>query len=181
MSDGETTQGTPVLYGEVLETDEAYLRAVYEHSGVEAVIARYVDTHSNEDSAAADLALARFCDVVAATAFKGEDEIDVDVVHAAFDLVTDSMNEVASRKYGYSRQGALRAMLVRAGARPPETTSFVRRLDDNYWSSQFMDQYKNGGLPMAPRQEDETGQGYFARYTYTCMHGFLFAYFTVTC
>jgi hypothetical protein len=180
MNDGESVRPEPVIHGEVLETDEAYLRAVYDNSGIKDKLARYVDTHSSEDNDAAEAGLARFCNVIAATALK-DSEVDVNVVRSAFELVTAGMNEVADRKYGNPRQGTIQRLLVRAGVVAPGTSGYVRYLDERYWSDQFMDQYENGGLPMAPRQEHETDQEYLARYTYTSMHGLLFAPFTLSC
>jgi hypothetical protein len=177
MSDGDLVPAEAVLHGEVLETDEEYLRIVYSNGGTEGSLVRYLDTGSGEDCGAVEVGLSSFCDVLAGVALK-DGEVGVNLVRSAFDLVTGSMNEVASRKYGYVREGAVRSLLVRAGIKAPKPDSYVSYLDDRYWSSQFMDQYENGGMPMAPRQDEETDQEYLARYTYTCIHGLLFAPFT---
>lgn len=173
-------QAEPVLYGEVLETDENYLQAVYADSGIEDDLARYLNTGLGFDSNIAELGLSRFCGTIAGAAWK-YGEIDVAVVRSGFDIVTASMNEVASHVHGYTHQSAIRALLIRAGitgVKSPQADSYVRVLDEQYWSSQFMDEFKSGGLPMTPRHAGETDSDYFPRYTYGCMKGFLFAPFT---
>lgn len=168
-----------IVRGEVLKTHEDFLRAAYGNSGTEAALDQYIATHSAEDSAAVETRLAQFCNVTAATALE-DGEINVDLVRSAFDLVTDSMNEAASRRYGYeSPRGVVQFLLVRAGVQAPQPRRYVRHLDDHYWSQQFMDQYKNGGMPMELRRPEETEQEYLARYTFKCLQGLVFAYFTM--
>lgn len=165
----------PVLRGEVLETDEDYLRAVYDKCGIEDSLGRYLDGGSVEDDAAIETGMQRFSLAVAATATK-RGGIDIDIVRAGFEILTSSMNDVASRKYGYAYQGTFRKLLVRAGMAEPEPDKYVRYLDDRYWSVQFMEQYENGH--MATRRDGESEEHYLARYSYVCMRGLLYAPFS---
>lgn len=180
MSSGELIQTSPtesILHGEVLETDKDYLQAVYSSGGIEDDLVRYLDTGSAINSEIIDLKLSQFSNIIARAAWK-HDEIDVAVVRSGFDIVTESMNKAANQVHGYARQGALQSLLVRAGIKPPQIDSYVRALDDRYWSRQFMEEFKKGGPLLPSRHVGETDSDYFARYTYGCMRGFLFARFT---
>jgi hypothetical protein len=165
----------PVLKGELIESNEEFLEIVYANLGIEDALERYLGSEAEEEEV--DGLLAAFSSRIADTAWE-DGSVDTTLVRFAFDHLTGSMNEVASQRYGYeSPRTAVQTVLNWFGV-AHEPRRYVRSLDDRYWSEQFMDQYQNGGMPMAPRQEDETDEEYLARYTYTCMHGLLFANFT---
>lgn len=67
-------------------------------------------------------------------------------------------------------------MLTWLGLVKPEPDSYVRGLDDRYWTKQFPEQYTNQEL--VQRQPNESDQQYLSRYIRTAIHGFIFAPFT---
>lgn len=154
------------------------LHEIYDHSYIDEALYGYLDRREGWTDQQVESQLKRFAVATTTLALVGG-EVDVDLVRSAFDRLTLGMNETASRRYGYELPRSMtHAILIRFGKADPEPRRYVRPLDDRYWSHQFMDQYANGGLPMVPRQADETGEGYLARYTYTAMHGLLWAPFT---
>lgn len=154
------------------------LHEIYEHSYIDEALYGYLDRREGWNDQQVESQLKRFAVATTTLALVGG-EVDVDLVRSAFDRLTLGMNETASRRYGHELpRSMVQAILIRLGKADPEPRQYVRPLDDRYWSQQFMDQYANGGLPMAPRQADETGEDYLARYTYTAMRGLLWAPFT---
>ncbi len=176
MSHTDLERTIPILTGEVVD-DPDYLEHIYTNLGIENALVAYLGEHSSgAGEQAVDELLGRFSVAVAGVADKPEG-IDKDIVRFAFDHLTNNMNKVASEQFGHQPQTSTQSILTRLGARQPQTRQYVRPLDDRYWDKQFMDQYRTGH--MVSRQAGETENQYLARYIHTCVHGFLFAPFTL--
>lgn len=175
MNGSEIEPAEVVLTGEVIE-DEEYLKLVHSNLGIKEALASYLESRDLEEESV-DILLAHFSVAIAETATRSG-EIDVDIIRTAFEHLVHSMNETASRRHGYQPQSLSQVALTKLKLRRPQPKSYVRQLDDRYWSKQFLEQYENGGQPMAPRKDGETDEQYLARYIHSCMHGFLFAPFT---
>jgi hypothetical protein len=98
---------------------------------------------------------------------------DIKIYKAAFDRLTQSMNDAARKKFE-SPKPKSRIFKLRI---IPTEREYVRSLDDRYWNEQFSEQHQNDEMTGA-KTEDESDQEYTARYAYACMHGLLFAPFT---
>lgn len=176
MSHTDIERSAPAVTGEVVD-DPDYLKIIYTNLGIENALETYLGEHSSHaGEQAVDLLLGRFSVAIAGVADKPAG-IDVRIIRFAFEHLTNNMNEVASRHFGYQPQSSTQSILTKLGARQPQPRQYVRSLDDRYWDKQFMDQYRTGH--MVTRQEGETENQFLARYIHSCMHGFLFANFTL--
>ena len=178
MSHTDIERSVPSVTGEVVD-DPDYLKIIYANLGIESALGAYLGGRSNgAGEEAVDQLLGRFSVAIAGVADKPEG-IDTDIVRFSFDHLTNNMNEVASRHFGHQPpRSATQAVLTKLGAKQPQPRQYVRPLDDRYWDKQFMEQYRDGGHLVA-RQPDETENQFLARYIHSCMHGFLFANFTL--
>ncbi len=178
MTGSELELSEPVLTGEIIE-DEGYLKLVYENLGIEEALASYLDSDDLTENEI-NILLIQFSISIAAIAGKGGG-INIDAVREAFEHLTQNMNELASRKYGYEHQhhDLAQAALIKLKIKEPQPLKprkYVRALDDRYWSKQFLEQYESESI--VSRRPNETEEQYLARYIHSCMHGLLFSYFT---
>jgi len=176
MNGTDIERSIPTVSGEVVDDNE-YLKIIYNNLGIEAALDSYLDKHSRTNGEQeVDGLLARYANTVAEVADRPTG-VDVGIVRIAFDQLTDNMNEVASRHFGHMPQTAGSSALTKLGLKQPEPRQYVRPLDDRYWSQQFMDQYATDY--MVVRQAGESEKQFLARYVHGCIHGFLFAPFTL--
>jgi hypothetical protein len=176
MSHTDLERSVPSVTGEVVD-DPDYLKIIYANLGIENALETYLGGRSSHDGEqAVDELLGRFSVAVAGVADKPEG-IDTGIVRFSFDHLTNNMNEVASRHFGYQPQSPTQSVLAKLGVKQPQPRQYVRPLDDRYWDKQFMDQHRTGH--MVTRQAGETENQFLARYIHSCMNGFLFANFTL--
>lgn len=151
-------------------TREAIARRLFDYLEIESVLAAYLDDNANDEEVEAKLhELALWLAQLSAP----QQPINAKLFRAAFDRLTESMNQVARKRRDSSVPKRFSGLKRRTF---PEDLSFVRELDDRYWYEQFPSQYENG--EMIARREDESDREYTARYAYACMHGLLFGPFT---
>jgi hypothetical protein len=120
--------------------------------------------------------LADFSNDLADLSFRDGD-VDVDLVRAAFDRLTEGYNTAANEVFGPAPALTMsRAILETLKVVRPRRKQYYEGLDERYWKVQFPDQLEDES--MVARQPEETDKEYYERYLQACMKGLSWANFT---
>ncbi|HEX5798307.1 MAG TPA: hypothetical protein VFX79_03035 [Candidatus Saccharimonadales bacterium] len=155
-------------------TTEQIAEQAYDRLGLDDYLTDFAG--GNLDETEVEPVLAQFSANLAELSFR-EGNIDVDLVRAAFNRLTEGYNTAANRVYGPTPPPTVtRAIMEKLKIVPPKTTQYYKGLDDRYWNIQFIEQLQ--GESFVARQAEETDREYFERYLQACMKGFSWANFT---
>lgn len=151
-----------------------YFLHSYEELDIEASLQAYMNNGLEEQDLGETLS--RFSSRLAGLATR-EGYLDTDVVRFGVEHLTDSMNDVCRQAFEPPAKTGILSLLAKAGigSQPPGKT-YIKKLDERYWSKQFLEQHKDGSLTQRRRGEGELE--YLERYIDAVVHGFIFAPFT---
>jgi hypothetical protein len=154
------------------------IRDTYSDRFIESSLRAYAQGASDEREASG--ALEQFSVYLAGRATR-ENFIDTDIVRFGVEHVADSMDKICREILTpQPRYPKWRGLLAKVGlVGPPRygELTYMHRLDDKYWESQFLKEYEENS-PFVKRQPQETDQKYLERYINHVIQGFLFAPFS---